>query len=222
MYVTNRRCVGAGPFEGPLVVSMRPFAPERHPPRHRESRRASQPCMADRSMSATPPRSASPTSTRPTSAIRSGRHRTRCRSSGRAASRRRRSRSRRRPSLAIFHAPGHMFITDRPHARLRLRGGAAMTIHDDARLGAASPTHRLSEERCAARRSATPSNGSTSRSTASWPPTSPTSSSRPATTPPRCSTLSRSSRRRSSCARSAASSSGRWPTGSGGSGCSRW
>ena len=21
-----------------------------------------------------------------------------------------------RPSLAIFHAPGHMFITDRPHA----------------------------------------------------------------------------------------------------------
>ena len=27
MYVTNRRCVPAGPFEGPLVVSMRPFAP---------------------------------------------------------------------------------------------------------------------------------------------------------------------------------------------------
>src|SRR5215218_9539507 len=27
MYVTDRPCVGAGPFEGPLVVSMRPFAP---------------------------------------------------------------------------------------------------------------------------------------------------------------------------------------------------
>ena len=27
MYVTNRRCVSAGPFEGPMVVSMRPFAP---------------------------------------------------------------------------------------------------------------------------------------------------------------------------------------------------
>ena len=28
MYITDRRCVGAGPFEGPLVVSMRPFAPD--------------------------------------------------------------------------------------------------------------------------------------------------------------------------------------------------
>ena len=28
MYVTDRRCIGAGPFEGPLVVSMRPFAPD--------------------------------------------------------------------------------------------------------------------------------------------------------------------------------------------------
>ena len=27
MYVTNRRCVGGGRFEGPLVVSMRPFSP---------------------------------------------------------------------------------------------------------------------------------------------------------------------------------------------------
>ena len=27
MYVTNRRCVSAGPFEGPMVVSMRPFKP---------------------------------------------------------------------------------------------------------------------------------------------------------------------------------------------------
>ena len=28
MYVTDRRCVDAGPFRGPLVVSMRPFAPK--------------------------------------------------------------------------------------------------------------------------------------------------------------------------------------------------
>ena len=28
MYVTDRRCVRAGPFDGPLVVSMRPFAPD--------------------------------------------------------------------------------------------------------------------------------------------------------------------------------------------------
>src|SRR6476469_4056600 len=28
MYVTDRSCVGAGPFEGPLVVSMRPLAPK--------------------------------------------------------------------------------------------------------------------------------------------------------------------------------------------------
>ena len=28
MYSTDRRCTGAGPFEGPLVVSMRPFVPD--------------------------------------------------------------------------------------------------------------------------------------------------------------------------------------------------
>ncbi len=39
MYVTDRRCVAAGPFEGPLVVSMRPFVPPDIPPQWR-SRRA--------------------------------------------------------------------------------------------------------------------------------------------------------------------------------------
>ena len=36
MYITDRRCVGAGPFEGPLVVSMRPFAPDDHRPSRRD------------------------------------------------------------------------------------------------------------------------------------------------------------------------------------------
>ena len=31
MYITSRRCVDAGPFSGPLVVSMRPFAPSAIP-----------------------------------------------------------------------------------------------------------------------------------------------------------------------------------------------
>ena len=45
MYITNRPCVGAGRFEGPLVVSMRPFppatylAPLRFRPAFRHARR---------------------------------------------------------------------------------------------------------------------------------------------------------------------------------------
>ena len=35
-----------------------------------------------------------------------------------------------KPSLAIFHAPGHMFITDRPHAEFDSRS-SAMTVHDE-------------------------------------------------------------------------------------------
>ena len=70
MYVTDRPCVGAGPFEGPLVVSMRPFAPDDVARAVADLLAASLPCTADRSMSAIPPRSASPISTRPTSANR--------------------------------------------------------------------------------------------------------------------------------------------------------
>ena len=54
-----------------------------------------------------------------------------------------------------------------------------MTIHDAPDRHKARRTAGASVERCAAPRSATPSSGSTSPSTASWPPTSRRSSSRP-------------------------------------------
>ena len=116
MYVTDRRCVGAGPFEGPLVVSMRPFAPDGRRACGRDLVAASRRCTADRSISAIPralgitdldaPDFGDPVNitngavpvfwacgVTPQAVVIEA-----------------------KPSLAIFHAPGHMFITDRPHA----------------------------------------------------------------------------------------------------------
>ena len=221
MYVTDRRCVGAGPFEGPLVVSMRPVRAGRHRARRRDH--LALPGDAWRARPYRRSRRARHHRSRRARLRRSGDGRTavRCRCSGRAVSHHRRSCIEARPSLAIFHAPGHMFITDRPHAEFDSARRRAMTVHDEQVSPRHARSHRLSEKRCGARRSATPSSGSTSRSTASSPPTSPTSSSRPATTPSRCSTPSRSSRRPSSCDRSAGSSSDRWPIGSAVSACWR-
>jgi uncharacterized protein YcsI (UPF0317 family) len=115
MYVTDRRCVGAGPFEGPLVVSMRPFAPEytdraaeisaRFPLMHGGPVHIGDPAalgIADLSAPdfGDPVRIAEgevpvfwACGVTPQAVVVEA-----------------------KPSLAIFHAPGHMFITDRPHA----------------------------------------------------------------------------------------------------------
>ncbi len=115
MYVTNRRCVGAGPFEGPLVVSMRPFAPadiasavdisSRFPAMHGRPVHIGDPGALgisdlDAPDFGDPVRIANGAVpvfwacgvTPQAVAIEA------------------------KPSLAIFHAPGHMFVTDRPHA----------------------------------------------------------------------------------------------------------
>jgi uncharacterized protein YcsI (UPF0317 family) len=114
MYVTNRRCVPAGSFEGPLVVSMRPFEPRDIPRAIDVSARF--PAMHDSPVHVGDPAALGIADlgapdfgdpvriednevpvfwacgvTPQTVALEA------------------------RPSLAIFHAPGHMFITDRPH-----------------------------------------------------------------------------------------------------------
>jgi uncharacterized protein YcsI (UPF0317 family) len=115
MYVTDRRCAGAGPFEGPLVVSMRPFAPEdiarateisaRFPAMHGGPLHAGDPAALGITDLAAPdfgdPVAIEPgevpvfwaCGVTPQAVVLEA-----------------------KPSLAIFHAPGHMFITDRPHA----------------------------------------------------------------------------------------------------------
>jgi uncharacterized protein YcsI (UPF0317 family) len=115
MYVTNRRCAGAGPFEGPLVVSMRPFAPadvasavsisSRFPAMHGGPVHIGDPTALDISDLDAPDfgdpisisRSAVPVFWA-------------CGVTPQAVA------LEAKPSLAICHAPGHMFITDRPHA----------------------------------------------------------------------------------------------------------
>jgi uncharacterized protein YcsI (UPF0317 family) len=115
MYVTTRRCVGAGRFEGPLVVSMRPFAPGDVP-------RAAEISARFPAMHGGPVHVGDPTAlgiadlgapdfgepvqvaqdqvpvfwacgVTPQAVVLET-----------------------RPALAIFHSPGHMFITDVPHA----------------------------------------------------------------------------------------------------------
>ena len=115
MYLTDRRCVGAGPFTGPLVVSMRPFAPDdvdhaaevsaRFPLMHGGPVHIGDPAelgIADLSAPdfGDPVRIAEDEvpvfwacGVTPQAVVLEA-----------------------KPSLAIFHAPGHMFITDRPHA----------------------------------------------------------------------------------------------------------
>ena len=114
MYVTSRRCVGAGPFEGPLVVSMRPFAPgdirravevsARFPAMHGGPVHVGDPAALGITDLAAPdygdPVQIGPGEVPVFWA---------CGVTPQAVA------LEARPSLAIFHAPGHMFITDRPH-----------------------------------------------------------------------------------------------------------
>jgi uncharacterized protein YcsI (UPF0317 family) len=114
MYVTDRRCEGAGRFQGPLVVSMRPFVPthigaaveisSRFPAMHGAPVHIGDPAglgIADLAR----PDFGDPVDigsdevpvfwacgVTPQAVVVEA-----------------------TPSLAIFHAPGHMFITDRPH-----------------------------------------------------------------------------------------------------------
>jgi uncharacterized protein YcsI (UPF0317 family) len=114
MYVTDRRCAGAGPFEGPLVVSMRPLAPEhiaaaveissRFPAMHGGPVHIGDPAAIGVADLDTPDFGDPVTlgadevpvfwacGVTPQAVVIEA-----------------------KPSLAIFHAPGHMFITDRPH-----------------------------------------------------------------------------------------------------------
>lgn len=115
MYTTNRSCAGAGPFEGPLVVSMRPFARDdisraidvssRFPAMHGAPIHVGDPAAIGISDLGAPD-FGDPVTVQPgevpvfwacgvtPQAVVIGA----------------------KPPLAIFHAPGHMFITDRPHA----------------------------------------------------------------------------------------------------------
>jgi uncharacterized protein YcsI (UPF0317 family) len=114
MYVTNRRCVPAGSFEGPLVVSMRPFAPH-HIPRAVEVS-ARFPAMHGGPVHVGDPAAlgiadlGTPDFGDP---VRIGPGQVpvfwACGVTPQAVA------LEARPPLAIFHAPGHMFITDRPH-----------------------------------------------------------------------------------------------------------
>jgi uncharacterized protein YcsI (UPF0317 family) len=114
MYVTNRRCAPAGSFEGPLVVSMRPFAPSDVPRAVEVSARF--PAMHGAPLHVGDPGALGiadlgvPDFGDPVR-IASGEVPVfwACGVTPQAVA------LRARPSLAIFHSPGHMFITDRPH-----------------------------------------------------------------------------------------------------------
>jgi uncharacterized protein YcsI (UPF0317 family) len=115
MYVTDRPCIGAGPFEGPLVVSMRPFSAQdaalaaeissRFPAMHGGPVHIGDPgALGITDLSA-------PDYGQPVH-IKKGDVSVfwACGVTPQAIA------IKAKPSLAIFHAPGHMFITDRPHA----------------------------------------------------------------------------------------------------------
>ena len=115
MYVTNRRCIGAGRFEGPLVVSMRPFAlrdipcateiSARFPAMHGGPVHVGDPTalgIADLDI----PDFGDPVRLDPGEVPVFWA----CGVTPQAVA------VEARLSLAFFHAPGHMFITDRPHA----------------------------------------------------------------------------------------------------------
>jgi uncharacterized protein YcsI (UPF0317 family) len=122
MYSTDRRCTGAGPFEGPLVVSMRPFVPDdiaravaitsRFPSMHGSPVHIGDPAALGITDLGTPDFGDPVTVKRgevpvfwacgvtPQAVVVSA-----------------------KPPLAIFHAPGHMFITDIPHAEFDSQEG---------------------------------------------------------------------------------------------------
>jgi uncharacterized protein YcsI (UPF0317 family) len=120
MYVTNRRCAPAGSFEGPLVVSMRPFAPSDVPRAVEVSARF--PAMHGGPVHVGDPGAlgiadlGAPDFGDPVR-IESGEMPVfwACGVTPQAVA------LTARPSLAIFHAPGHMFITDRPHVAFDTR-----------------------------------------------------------------------------------------------------
>ena len=115
MYVTTRRCVGAGRFDGPLVVTMRPFALADVP-------RAAEVSARFPAMHGGPVHVGDPAALGITDlgapdfgdSVRLAPDEVpvfwACGVTPQAVA------LEARPSLAIFHAPGHMFITDRPHA----------------------------------------------------------------------------------------------------------
>jgi uncharacterized protein YcsI (UPF0317 family) len=114
MYVTTRRCVGAGPFEGPLVVSMRPFTPSDIPRAVEVSARF--PAMHGAPVHIGDPAAlgiADLDSPDFGDRVRLGPGEVpvfwACGVTPQAVA------LEAHPSVAIFHAPGHMFITDRPH-----------------------------------------------------------------------------------------------------------
>jgi uncharacterized protein YcsI (UPF0317 family) len=115
MYVTNRACLGAGPFQGQLVVSMRPFAAEHLKPAAEISSRF--PAMHGGPVYIGDPAAlgiadlGAPDFGEPVHiAEGEGPVFWACGVTPQAVV------IGAKPSLAIFHAPGHMFITDRPHA----------------------------------------------------------------------------------------------------------
>jgi uncharacterized protein YcsI (UPF0317 family) len=114
MYVTNRRCATAGSFQGPMVVSMRAFASAdipraveiscRFPAMHGGPVHIGDPAALGIADLDTPDFG---------DPVRIDQGEVpvfwACGVTPQAVARAA------RPSLAIFHAPGHMFITDRPH-----------------------------------------------------------------------------------------------------------
>jgi uncharacterized protein YcsI (UPF0317 family) len=122
MYVTNRRCSPAGPFDGPLVVSMRPFAPDAIP--HVVETSARFPAMHG-----APVHIGDPTEIGIDDlgtpdfgdAVVVGADEVpvfwACGVTPQAVA------IEARPSLAIFHAPGHMFVTDRHHIDFDIEDG---------------------------------------------------------------------------------------------------
>jgi uncharacterized protein YcsI (UPF0317 family) len=115
MYVTDRECAGAGPFRGPLVVSMRPFPPDDIP--HASAISARFPAMHGAPVHIGDPAAlgipdlGAPDFGDPVT-VGTGEIPVfwACGVTPQAAV------IAAEPPLAIFHAPGHMFITDRPHA----------------------------------------------------------------------------------------------------------
>lgn len=120
MYLTDRRCVAAGPFAGPLVVSMRPFAP-------RDVPRAAEVSARFATMHGGPVHAGDPAALGIADlgapdfgdpvALAPGEVPVfwACGVTPQAVA------LEVRPPLAVFHAPGHMFITDRPNAEFDSR-----------------------------------------------------------------------------------------------------
>lgn len=122
MYVTNRRCTPAGVFDGPLVVSMRPFTSEaiplaveisaRYPAMHGAPVHIGDPAEIGIDDLGAPDFG---------DAVRMGADAVpvfwACGVTPQVVA------IQARPELAIFHAPGHMFVTDRRHVDFDMKEG---------------------------------------------------------------------------------------------------